>query len=168
MYHVFRWVTAPFLAYREISIVPIKKYLLRLLIKLPNKTKGAIHLKGERGWIICIPFMQSVLIQALKQLWDSNHDSSVAMTQLFMCAKNHFDWLNNFGNMRPNPKGNLFLLNCLHWNGIQRSKHWNYLDICLSIRCSHLICNNLMTLKGSLLSRSEHTFNMAWNRCPIV
>ena len=26
------------------------------------------------------PFIQSVLIQALKQLWDSNHDSSVAMT----------------------------------------------------------------------------------------
>ena len=37
------------------------------------------------------PFIQSVLIQALKQLWDSNHYSSVAMTQLFMCAKNHFD-----------------------------------------------------------------------------
>ena len=37
------------------------------------------------------PFIQSVLIQALKQLWDSNHDSSVAMTQLFMCAKDHFD-----------------------------------------------------------------------------
>ena len=36
-------------------------------------------------------FIQIVLIQALKQLWDSNHDSSVAMTQLFMCAKNHFD-----------------------------------------------------------------------------
>ena len=59
---------------------------------------------------------ESVLIQALKQLWDSNHYSSVAMTQLFMCAKNHFDWLIsiNFGNMRPNPKGNLFLLNCLY------------------------------------------------------
>ena len=56
-------------------------------------------------------FIQSVLIQALKQLWDSNHDSSVAITQLFMCAKDHFDWLNNFGNMRP--KGNLFVLNCL-------------------------------------------------------
>ena len=55
-------------------------------------------------------FIQSVLIRALKQLWDSNHDSSVAMTQLYMCAKDHFDWLNNFGNMRPNPKGNLFLL----------------------------------------------------------
>ena len=60
------------------------------------------------------PFIQSVLIQALKQLWDSNHDSSVAMTQLFMCAKDHFDWLNNFGNMRPNPNGNLFSFNCLH------------------------------------------------------
>ena len=48
------------------------------------------------------------------KLWDSNHDSSVAMTQLFMCAKDHFDWLNNFGNMRPNPKGNLFWLNCLY------------------------------------------------------
>ena len=59
------------------------------------------------------PFIQSVLIQPLKQLWDSNHYSSVATTQLFMCAKNHIDWLNNFGNMRPNPKGNLFLLNCL-------------------------------------------------------
>ena len=57
-------------------------------------------------------FIQSVLIQTLKQLWDSNHDSSVAKTQLFMCAKDHFDWLNNFGNMRPNPKKNLFLLNC--------------------------------------------------------
>ena len=59
------------------------------------------------------PFIQSVLIQTLKQLWYSNHDSSVAMTQLCMCAKNHYDWLNNFGNMRPNPKGKLFLLNCL-------------------------------------------------------
>ena len=37
------------------------------------------------------PFIQSVLIQTLKQLWDSNHDSSVAMTQLFMCDKDHFD-----------------------------------------------------------------------------
>ena len=67
-------------------------------------------------WMTCVlgyPFIQSVLIQALKQLWDSNHYSSVAMTQLFMCTKNHFDWLSNFGNMTPNPKGNLFLLNCL-------------------------------------------------------
>ena len=48
------------------------------------------------------PFIESVLIQALKQLWDLNHYSSVAMTQLFMCAKNHFDWLNK----RPNPKEN--------------------------------------------------------------
>ena len=68
-------------------------------------------------------FIQSVLIQALKQLRDSNHDSSVAMTQLFMCAKDHFDWLNNFGNMRPNPKGNLFLLNCLYSSGKNGGNH---------------------------------------------
>ena len=36
-------------------------------------------------------FIQSVLIQTLKQLWDLNDDSSVAMTRLFICAKDHFD-----------------------------------------------------------------------------
>ena len=78
-------------------------------IGLPPSKDTHLFATFEMGY----PFIQSVLIQALKQLWDWNHDSSVAMTQLFMCAKNHFDWLNNFGNTRPNPKGNLFLLNCL-------------------------------------------------------
>ena len=65
---------------------------------------------GNRGGVIYVPSLGVVLFfQAVKQLWDSNHDSSVAMTQLFMCAKNQFNWLNNFGNMRPNPKGNLHI-----------------------------------------------------------
>ena len=73
------------------------------------------HIEVFATFEMAYSFIQSVFIQTLKQLWDSNHDSSVAMTQLFMCAMNHFDWLHNFGNMIPNPKGNLFLLNCLFW-----------------------------------------------------
>ena len=95
----------------NISSDRFNKYYFFLLINIfyENKTCNPIfrqHLKlyfGKKGHPpskdthlfatleMGYPFIQSVLIQALKQLWDSNHYSSVAMTQLFMCDKNHFD-----------------------------------------------------------------------------
>ena len=90
----------------------------RLINTMRDRCRQAINRRGGNTpyWSFC-NFWNGLFLHS--KCAHSNIKTAVGFEPRFKCCYDsviyvcHFDWLNNFWNIRQNPKGNLFLLNCL-------------------------------------------------------